>query len=205
MLAGLLLSGSALMAQSQKPDKADRSDIPTQETQRSQPGFKVTVYGEREREPLVKKIFMAPVREFKSTAIDMITCRDRLFCAAAWSYVGAYAADMITTERVFNRCPTCIEGGPMFTDSRAAGSIAAAWGGVTITNLTFTHFWKRKMKEPVLHQMWPAGLIYQGANHVWGAQHNERLNPTLSGSPGLASAMGEAPAGSVRSTNTPKP
>ena len=176
IVVGAFLSCGILTAQSRKPDTTHPSRTSGQEAHRPDPfGFGLTVYGETKPESARRRILLTPVRELKRTAVDMVTCRDKVFCVAAWSYVAAYGVDMITTDRVFNRCPTCIETGAFLAGSRARGSLAATYGGVTIANLTFAHFWKRQMKQAVLRQIWPAGLVSQGAAHAWAANHNEKI------------------------------
>src|SRR4029077_18413049 len=71
------------------------------------------------KKSMVVKVLLAPLRVVGSTLVDMVTFRDKTFAVAAWSYVGAYAADMITTRSVFQRCPTCFEVGALFHGSRS--------------------------------------------------------------------------------------
>ena len=175
LAATLLLFCGTAAAQQPQPEPTSPS-APLQQLPTTRvPGFKFTVYGNPRSESTARKILLAPVRELKRTAVDMITCRDRVFCGAAWFYVAAYSADMISTNAAFARCPTCIETGLYFHGSRAAGPIAAASGAVTISNLTLAHFWKRRVKEPVLHNVWAGDLTAMTIAHAGAAHHNSQV------------------------------
>jgi hypothetical protein len=123
------------------------------------------------KKSVVAKVLLAPLREVRSTLVDMVTFRDKTFAVAAWSYVGAYAADMISTHYAFQRCPACIEGGGLFNGSRSVGKISFAWGGVTMANVVAAHAWKRSARDPE-RWAWPAGLAVFGTMHAREAYLN---------------------------------
>ena len=104
----------------------------------------------------------APLRQVRATFVDMVTFRDKTFAVAAWSYVSAYAADMISTHYAFQRWAACIEGDGLFNGSRSAGKISFAWGGVTMANVVAAHAWKRNARDPE-RWAWPAGLAVFGS------------------------------------------
>ncbi len=120
---------------------------------------------------IVAKVLLAPLREARSTFVDMVTFRDKTFAVAAWAYVGAYAADMISTRSVFERCATCVENGGLLNGSRSAGRVSLVWGGITTANLIAAHDWKRKARDPE-RWAWPAGLAVFGSIHARDAYLN---------------------------------
>jgi hypothetical protein len=123
------------------------------------------------RKSLVVKVLLAPLREARATFVDMVTFRDKTFAVAAWAYVGAYAADMISTRTALQGYLDCFENGVLFHGSRSAMHISLAWGGFTTANLLTAHAWKRE--APGLERWaWPAGLALFGSIHVRAAYLN---------------------------------
>jgi hypothetical protein len=123
------------------------------------------------KKSIMVKALLAPLREVRSTFVDMVTFRDKAFAVAAWAYVGAYAADMISTRTALQRCSDCFENGALFHGSRSAIHISLAWGGFTATNLLAAHAWKRGAPGPE-RWAWPAGLAVFGSIHVRAAYLN---------------------------------
>jgi hypothetical protein len=122
----------------------------------------------------VAKVLLAPLREARSTLVDMVTFRDKTFAVAAWLYVGAYAADMISTHSAFQHCPACVENGGLLNGSRSAGKVSLVWGGITTANLVAAHEWKRKARDPE-RWAWPAELVAFGSIHAHAAYLNSCL------------------------------
>jgi hypothetical protein len=123
---------------------------------------------------MVAKVLLAPLREVGSTFVDMVTFRDKTFAVAAWSYVGAYTADMISTRTSFQRCTNCFESGALFHGTRSAVHISLAWGSVTTANLLAAHAWKREARDPE-RWAWPAGLAVFSSIHARAAYLNSCL------------------------------
>jgi len=133
-------------------------------------------------ESTIKKVLLAPFKEVGRTAVDMVTFRDKPFAIAAWAYVGAYTADMVSTHTAFSRCLGCVEGGLFARNSRSSGQVTAAWGGVAIANLTVAHLWKREAPTSI-KWAWPAGLAFLGTEHALFAYHNFGYSSLRPGQP----------------------
>jgi hypothetical protein len=123
------------------------------------------------KKSMVAKVLLAPLREARSTFVDMVTFRDKTFAVTAWLYVGAYAADMINTRSALQRCAACVENGGLLNGSRSAGKVSLVWGGITTANLVAAHEWKRKARDPE-RWAWPAGLAVFGSIHAREAYLN---------------------------------
>jgi hypothetical protein len=117
-------------------------------------------------------LLSAPAKEAEHTFANMVHFRDKTFALAGWLYVGAYAADMITTQQTFNRCPVCVEGGSLANGQRSVGKLSLEWGAVGAANLVIAHAWKTHVHKRFLHALWATGLAYEGTNHVRAAYHN---------------------------------
>jgi len=107
-----------------------------------------------------------PFRATGSTLKDVVTFKDKQFSAVALFYVGSYAADMVSTKEVFDRCLTCREAGAFFTGTRDTGKLALAWGAVTVVNIVVAHEWKKHVHNRVLRDLWSVGMLYQAGNHI---------------------------------------
>jgi hypothetical protein len=122
-----------------------------------------------------------PLRATADTFKDVVTFKDKQFSVVALLYIGAYGADMISTQEMFGKFPptpghrASVEGGPFFHGTRDAGRIAAAWGGVTIANIVIAHEWKKHVKNRFLRDLWSAGIVYQSAEHIDAAVGNLKL------------------------------
>lgn len=123
--------------------------------------------------------FTVPFRETANTFKDVATFKDKKFSVAAFTYVGAYGADMISTVVVWDKCSKlpqlqCSEGGGFFNGTRDAGRLAAAWGGIAVANIVISYEWKKHIKNRYIHDLWAAGMVYQGSQHVYGSVGNVR-------------------------------
>ena len=118
-----------------------------------------------------------PFRATASTVKDVVTFKDKQFSGAALLYIGAYSADMISTKTIFDKCRQlpqvpCTEAGGLFNGTQDTGKIAAAWGGITVANIVIAHEWKKHVKNRFLRDLWSAGMVYQGAQHIDAAVSN---------------------------------
>lgn len=118
-----------------------------------------------------------PLRAAADTFKDVVTFKDKQFSVVALTYIGAYGADMISTKAMFDKCRQlpqvpCTEAGGLFNGTRDSGRIAAAWGGITVANIVIAHEWKKHVKNRFLRDLWSAGMVYQGAEHIDAAVGN---------------------------------
>lgn len=119
--------------------------------------------------------FRIVAHEVRDTGSAMI--HDTRFAVVSWTYVGAYAADEVTTAKVFSRCPGCYETGPLANHSRSMGRIAGEWGAVTFANIVISHVWRAHVHNRFLNGLWAGGMAYQTEEHIAQVPQNMSWPP----------------------------
>jgi hypothetical protein len=82
----------------------------------------------------------------------------------------SWLTDTITTQRAFEHCSGCVEGGLLFTGSRNTAKIMGSWALVDIGAVVVSYEFKRHVHNRVLNQFWRAPILFRTASHAQAAQ-----------------------------------